>query len=440
MTETPALIKSYSAATRMLGPLTPLWVRKRVSDGKEDPERQNERHGDSALERPNGKLVWLHAASVGESQMLLPVIDRLLGHNPNLNILMTSGTMTSAQLLAERLPEQAIHQYIPLDYPKAVRNFLKHWSPDLAIWSESEIWPNLIRQTKKQNIPMVLLNARMNQKSIDNWNKRGPKSAASLFGSFDLILAANQETARGLSGILGHTVEMAGNLKDAAPALPVKEAHLTKLNTQIGSRPVWCAASTHPGEDSIMINAHKSVLERHPDALLILAPRHPERAPEIKDILKSNGLAFATRSTGRAVTDQKSVLLYDTIGEMGLAFRLSQVSFICGSLINSFKGHNPLEAARLDNAVLTGPHIASFADTYMHMFAFDAARRVMNLADIAPLISGILSDPALLTELRTNAKSYADSRDGVLDYVWSHLEPFVPLSADTAQDNEGATP
>lgn len=425
MTDT-ALIRSYGTATRLLGPLTPVWIRRRARDGKEDPDRLGERHGDASAERPQGRLVWLHAASVGESIMLLPVIDNILEHGPDMRVLVTSGTVTSADLLAERLPPEAIHQYIPLDYPKAVKNFLDHWQPDLAIWAESEIWPNLIRQTAKRDIPMVLLNARMSQKSLERWVSRGKKSARALFGAFDVILAANEETARGLSGIVDRKIDMIGNLKSAAKPLPAKPAVLSNLKGQVEGRKVWCAASTHPGEDELMIAAHKHILGKDKNALMILAVRHPERMPDVRNLLKSEGLSYVVRSAHRRMTPQTQVLLFDTIGEMGLAYRLSSVSFVCGSLMKGLAGHNPLEPARLDNAVLTGTHISSFADTYMPMFAFNAARRILVPEDIGPVISDILSDPTALADMQKTAKAYAESRDAVLGYVWDQISPLIP--------------
>lgn len=425
MTNTFA-IRVYGRLTQMMGPLTPMWIERRARMGKEDPERLDERFGIASEPRRGGNQIWLHAASVGESIMLLPVIKKFLEHDPDVQIVVTSGTVTSADMLQDRLPPQAVHQYVPLDYPKAVNAFLDHWKPDLAIWAESEIWPNLIRQTKARGIPMALINARMSQKSIAGWERRGKKSAKALFGAFDVILAANNDTARGLSGLAERPVEMSGNLKDAASPLPADPEKLKKLKSQIGRRPVWCAASTHPGEDEIMIRAHQEVLKTRKSALMILALRHPERSSDVKELLKDAGLSFVTRSTGREIKKDTQVLLYDTIGEMGLAYRLSKISFVCGSLIKGLAGHNPLEPARLDNAVLTGTHIASFADTYMPMFTFNAAKRVLLPDDIGPLVLELFSDKDRLKELQTNAKTYAESRDAVLDYVWKELLPYVP--------------
>lgn len=423
-----SLLKGYGVATHMLSPFSKLWIKKRLENGKEDPDRISERHGEASVPRPTGNLVWLHGASVGESMMLLPVISRLKSHDPALNILVTSGTVTSADILSKRLPEGAIHQYVPLDYPKAVDAFLDHWQPDLAIWSESEIWPNLIRKTKARKVPMVLLNARMSQKSIDGWEKR-KKSAQRLFGAFDLILAANDQTAKGLGGILGEFVEMSGNLKDAAAPLPVDDEKLAAYKPALSRRKVWCAASTHEGEDEIVIKAHQALVARFPTACMILAPRHPERASAIRAQLAQAGLSYVAHSEGIPPNRSTQVLLLDTIGDMGLAYRLSQVTFVCGSLLEGLAGHNPLEPARLNNAVLTGKNISSFADTYMSMLAFNATKRILTTEDMIESITKLFEDKAELNAFRENATAFASSRDSVLDFVWEQMRPFLPSEA-----------
>ncbi|PHS37097.1 MAG: 3-deoxy-D-manno-octulosonic acid transferase [Robiginitomaculum sp.] len=428
MKKTP-LLKSYSTATRMAAPALPLWLKRRARKGKEDPARLGERNGVAGLPRPDlksgGKLIWLHAASVGESQMLMPVILRILAQFSEHNIVITTGTVTSAELLAETLPTRAVHQYAPADHPKAVANFLAHWQPDLAIFAESELWPNMIMQTKALKIPMALINARMSATSIERWDKRGKKSGQVLLGAFDLIMAADTTTAAGLTWLTGREVEAAGNLKDAAPALPVDKLALQKLKSAIGRRPVWCAASTHVGEEILVGSAALAVKAKKPKALLILAPRHPERAKEVKDILTKMGLSVLRRSSHRMPTDKTDVYLVDQIGKMGLVYRLAKTAFVGGSLLEGLSGHNPLEPARLDCAVITGPHIASFADTYMPMMAFDGVKRILSPDDLAPAVLKYLSDPKARKAKAKAALNFAESRDAVLDYVWQHLHPLL---------------
>jgi len=277
--------------------------------------------------------------------------------------------------------------------------------------------------TKARNIHMALINARMSEKSVQGWFKRR-KSAQSLFGCFDVIIAGDEATANGLSWLLGKEIQSAGSLKEAAPALPVDTVALAMLEAQIGERPVWCAASTHKGEEEIILAAHKDVRKDHPDALLILALRHPERRDEVLAIMTPEKTAM--RTLGQAICAKTSAYIIDTIGEMGLAYTLSDVTFVCGSLVKGLMGHNPLEPARFGNAVMTGAHISSFADSYMSMIAFDAAQRILSPTMVGHAVSELFSDPAALTRQQSLALEYAQSRNAVLDFVWDKLTPVLP--------------
>ncbi len=421
------LIRAYSGLTKLIAPVLPFWLKRRALKGKEDPARQGERFGRASLARPTGQLFWMHGASVGEVTMLLPLIDKVLSEYPTAHVLITSGTTTSADLLAKRLPERAFHQYVPLDTPKAVSAFLDYWKPDIALWAESEIWPNLILQTKARNIPMALINARMSKKSLNGWSKRR-KSAQNLFGCFSTILAADEATAMGLSSLLENKVENTGSLKDAAPALPVNEAELARLKAQIGDRPVWCAASTHKGEEGIILAAHEVVCSNHPDALLILALRHPERREEIFAMVGNTHMSI--RSHKSDLHHLSSLYLFDTIGEMGLAYSLSDITFVCGSLLKDLMGHNPLEPAHFSNAVLTGEHISSFADSYSSMIAFNAAERILSPDMVGQAVSDLFSNPEALAQKQRLAFEYAQNRSHVMDTVWGKLG-FMFLKASS---------
>jgi len=415
------MVKAYSGLTHVLAPLLPFYLNRRATKGKEDKARIKERFGHAGQPRPNGHLVWLHGASVGETMMLLPLIDKIL-ERPDTHVLLTSGTVTSAELMAKRLPDRAIHQYVPVDTPGAVKRFLAHWQPDAAIWAESEIWPNLIRGAKKSGIPLALINARMSDSSIMRWKKHGVKNAKSVFGNFEFILAGNESTAKGLSGLLGRDIPMLGNLKNAAPPLPVNETELTRLQMQIGKRTVWCAASTHAGEDEMMLTAHKALLHTHKDALLILIPRHPERGDDIAKLIDR---PFARRASGHDVNDNTQVYLMDTIGELGLAYRFSGVTVMGGAFMDTLAGHNPLEPARLGNAVLSGPYVASFQDTYDAMIDSGAALCVAADA-LTQALTVLISTPSALAKTQKLAKAFADNQDSVLDAVWERLEPLMP--------------
>lgn len=427
------VLKAYRSATHMLGPALPLWLQKRAAAGKEDTARTDERLGIASAPRPHGPLIWLHGASVGECTMLLPLIAQIRRHRPDIFILVTSGTVTAAALLAKRLPDNAVHQYVPLDHPKYVARFIEHWTPNLAVWAESEIWPNLITATKKSGAKLALINARMSASSIDGWNKR-KKSAQAVFSQFDLILAADERTGHSLTWLLDRDIDMSGNLKDAAPPLPVDTKELRDLTRRTQGRFVWCAASTHDGEDALMIAAHKTLLEAQPDALLILAPRHPERAGDIAALLTEAGVSYRQRTSGAKPVTATQVYLFDTIGEMGLAFRLSALTFMCGSTVEGLSGHNPLEPARLGSAVMTGAHISSFADSYLSMVKYGAAKRVLSPEAITSSIIALTQDAEALESLRKNGLHFATGRDDVLAYVWGHLTPLLPPHASEPKD------
>ncbi|NNC38595.1 MAG: 3-deoxy-D-manno-octulosonic acid transferase [Hyphomonadaceae bacterium] len=424
--ERTGLLKSYSAATRVLAPALPLWLKKRAAKGKEDPARLSERQGVAGVPRPAGEVVWMHAASVGESQMLMPVINRVYKQYPDVNLVITTGTVTSAEVITPQLPKTAAHQYAPADHPKAVRNFLDHWKPSLAIFAESELWPNMIMEAKARGVPMALINARMSAASIERWAKRGKKSGKALLEGFDLILAADKQTADGLSWLTGREIEAAGNLKDAAPALPVDKPELKAMKAAIGRRSIWAAASTHSGEEEHIAQAVVEIKKSRPKSLLLLAPRHPERIDEVQAVLDKAGLSSQRRSDGKIPTPETDVFIIDGMGHMGLVYSLAKISFVGGSLVDGLKGHNPLEPARLGSAVITGTHISSFADTYMGLLAFDGAKRILNPKHLAPAVLNFMKDAEARKKQADAALKYAQSRDAVLDYVWAQLEPLIP--------------
>lgn len=415
----------YRAGMAALSPLLPLYLKRRASAGKEDPARLSERFGKTDTPRPDGPLVWLHAASVGESIMLLPLITKIKAERPDVFVLLTTGTLTSAQLMGRRLPAGCVHQFAPADTRKSVRAFLSHWTPDFAIWAESELWPNLIMETRARDIPTALVNARMSANSLEGWQKR-TAFARLLLSGFNPILAADDTTAKGISEILERDIPVAGNLKYAAAPLPVNRNEKRKLKAAIGNRPVWAAASTHHGEEVWVARAHTEIRKTHAGALLILAPRHPERAQVIKTVLAEHGFNIAQRSRGDALTAGTDIYLFDTLGELGLVYSLAPVSVVGGSLVSGLSGHNPLEPARLGSAILSGTHTGSFADIYADMIDAGAVKYIKDTPDFARQVSALLTDEATRKRQVKSAKALAKSQDGVLTLVWDALSPHMP--------------
>lgn len=374
-----AALRLYLAATGLVGPAVGLWLRRRARRGKEDAVRLAERTGHASLPRPHGRLAWIHAASVGEAVSALPLIAALRAAEPGLACLLTTGTVTAARHVAPLLPEGCLHQFVPVDTAAATRRFLDHWHPDLAIWIESEIWPRLVHETASRGIPMALVNARLSARSAKGW-ARVPGMARALFSAFGLIVTQDSETVSRLAG-LGIAAKEGGNLKALVPPPGCDPAEIDRLRTLLGSRPRWLAASTHPGEEEIVADAHPA------GWLTILAPRHPERGAGLAAMLGARGLRVTRRSLGEP--PEGDIHLADTLGEMGLWYRLAPVAFVGGSLADH-GGHTPFEPAALGCGVIHGPGIANFAPAYAALAAAGAAREVRNAGDLAAAVREFL--------------------------------------------------
>lgn len=351
-------------------------LRKRLASGKEDADRLDERRGIASTGRPDGPLVWLHAASVGESVSLLEMIRRLGEEWPELTFLVTTGTVTSAQVLAGRLPPRCIHQFVPLDARPWMRRFLDHWHPDLVVLAEGEIWPALLIEVDRRGIPLAMINARMTERAFRRW-RFARRAARALLDRIDHVQAQDQETADRLLalGLPADRLEVTGTLKEGSAALPHDEEERKRLAQVLAGRPSWLAASTHEGEEIIAADAHKRALRSWHKLLLVIAPRHPERAPSIVAGLRAGGWKVAQRSAEEKITSDTQIYVADTMGEMGLWYRLCPVSFVGGSLVE-IGGHNPFEPAALGSAILHGPHVVNFADIYARLRAADASRQV----------------------------------------------------------------
>lgn len=366
-------------------------LRERLKDGKEDPDRIAERRGEASIPRPTGPLIWFHAASVGESLALIELIRRIVEERPELTVLITTGTVTSAGVMAERLPEGAIHQYIPLDARAFVTKFLDHWRPDLAVWCESELWPALISETHKRGVPMMIVNARMSKTSHDRWRfLRG--MARSLLTRFDEALVQDDITAMYLRrlGLPDARMEVTGTLKEGAAALPCDEDERRDVADHLAGRPVWLAASTHEGEERVVLDAHNLALKVNPRLLLILAPRHPNRGDDIAHMLQAERWRFNRRTAGEMPDAEANVYLADTMGELGLWYRVAPISLVGGSL-QPIGGHNPFEPAALGSAILHGPYVTNFVDIYKRLTDAGAARLVTGPDTLAEAVHELMN-------------------------------------------------
>ena len=418
----------YNGLLYLGGPLLRRHLKKRLASGKEDPDRFQERMGHAALPRPEGPLIWIHAASVGESVSALTLIHGLLEKVPERHVLVTTGTRTSAAIMTARLPAGAVHQYVPLDMKRAVCRFLDHWRPDLAIWMESEIWPNLIMQSGKRHIPMIMVNARITEKSFEVWRKSFGLSRT-LLRNFDFCSAQSELSADRLRQLGASPVECLGNLKFAAEPLPVDTTALEIVQKAVGGRPLWLAASTHRGEEAHILTAHQQLSEKRPNILTLIAPRHPERGKEIAALLAEAGLTAARRSLGDEMTDETAVYVADTIGELGLFYRLSEIVFIGGSLVPN-GGQNPLEAARLGCALLHGPHMDNFADVMTVFSDFDAAMEVDDAAALAEAVAHLVGQPAERDEMAARAAKVVATGQETLTRTLAAIEGLLARRRD----------
>lgn len=379
----------YAALATALRPLLPLYLQRRVKRGKEDPQRLAERYGFSTIKRPAGKLLWLHGASVGESLSALPLIDRLLELNADLHILMTTGTVTSANLLAQKLPARAIHQYIPLDAPAYAKRFLAHWQPDAALWLESELWPNLLAAVNKQAIPAARLNARLTAKSAAGW-QRHKKWFSKIHQPFGQILAIAEADAQRFRELGMANVVQAGNLKLAAPAPAINEVANAALTYAIGERPVWLFANTHPGEDEIAKRVHEALNQDIPNLLTMIVPRHTARADDIAILLGSD---TPRRSKGEWPRADALFYLGDSMGEMGLYYRAAGIACVGGSF-NPKGGHNPVEPAQCGCAVLIGPDTSKCDDLTELLADAGALRKIQTENELIAQLRPLLQDVA----------------------------------------------
>lgn len=354
------MLKLYHWLMQTLAPVLKYHLKYRLKRGKEDPVRLCERFGGASFSRPQGKLIWFHGASVGESLSILKLIDQLLEIQPTLNILVTTGTVTSAKLLAIHLPKQCRHQYIPLDVPRWIKRFLNHWQPDLAIFIESELWPNILQGIKKRQIPLILLNSRMSERSYNFW-KRFPKTSQKLLKFFDICFTPSQQVAHYLQQLGAQNVRLSCNLKFAADTLGYQPEELDRLKNICEKRLVWAATSTHQGEEQLIIATHVVLKKLFPNLLTILAPRHPERSDAISQMIQQADLTLKHRSKNDYPRQKTDFWLVDTMGDLGLVYSLAKVCFVGGSFV-PIGGHNPIEAFNLGAAVIVGPYTENFLD------------------------------------------------------------------------------
>jgi 3-deoxy-D-manno-octulosonic-acid transferase len=417
----PLALRAYRFASRAATPLTPWLLAERLDRGREHPTRLAERRGEASLPRPDGPVVWVHGASVGEMLAVVPLIERIKARG--VSVLVTTGTVTSAALADQRLPAGVLHQFVPLDAPKFVNRFLDHWRPDMALFVESDLWPNLILASSARKIPLIIVNGRVSERSFGRW-RLAPGVIAALLGRFDLCLAQSPDNAQRFSRLGAQRVTSTGNLKLDVPAPPADVPTLNRLKALIGLRDVVAAASTHPGEETAVIAAHRRLRAKIPTLLTVIAPRHPARGESIAEIGKVAGLSVGLRSRGELPKRDIDIYIADTVGELGLVYRIAPIVFMGGSLA-THGGQNPIEAIRLGAAVLHGPCVWNFAEIYSTLDKAQGAELVLDEEALTARLAAWLGDPAARAAVVAAATETMDKLGGALERTLAALDPYL---------------
>lgn len=435
------ILGAYGVAGAAAYPLIGPYVSWRARQGKEDRARRGERYGRPSRPRPVGPLIWVHAASVGETNAVAPLVHELL--NSEINVVLTTGTVASANVATRVFGDTVTHQYVPLDLRPAVRRFLGHWDPDLAVFVESEVWPMTILELNAHRIPQVLINGRLSDRSFAAWQRR-PHLAEVLFEKFAHVVAQSDEDGDRFQMLGARPVTVSGNLKADAVPPGVDERALAMLSAQLQGRPVWAAISTHPGEEKLAAEVHMILRDRHPGLLTIIVPRHPDRSSRIVSELAELQLTVARRTTGEAIPQSADILLGDTIGEIGLYLRLSEIAFL-GRSMTAQGGQNPLEPAMLGTAILSGRNVQNFRESYQKLIRAGGARLVRDRDMLAGAVHHLLKHDDVRRTMIGSAADAVEQMRGALQRTLKALDPFIHplvvkarLERAEARDPEGA--
>jgi 3-deoxy-D-manno-octulosonic-acid transferase len=417
----PMTLRFYQRLSVAMVPLAPALIKRRLKQGKEDPARIGERRGLSRDVRPHGALVWIHGASVGEVLAAAGLIEKLRALN--IRILLTSGTVTSAAIVAKRFPSDIIHQYVPYDSPRYVARFLDHWRPSLALFVESDLWPNLILSSAARRLPMVLINGRMSHRSFPRW-RRVTATISALLGRFDVCLAQSDVDAERFTALGSRNVVTTGNLKLDVPAPPADAAKLERLMSVTRGRPIIVAASTHPGEEELLLAAHRALAGFFPSLLSVIVPRHAHRGEAIARAISASGLQVSLRSREELPTAATDIYLADTMGELGLFYRLAPIVFMGGSLVEH-GGQNPIEAIKLGASIVHGPHVFNFTDVYEALDGAGGARRADTQEALVKQLGQLLANPVARESSVAASTRVVEQLGGALDRTLAALEPYL---------------
>lgn len=417
----PVALRAYRYGLYLGEPAVVGLLAWRSRRGKEDPARLSERRGLAGRARPVGHLVWMHGASIGEALSLVGLIEGMIARG--CSVLVTTGTRSAADLLSRRLPPGAVHQYMPLDAPRWIERFLDHWQPDLALVAESEIWPNTIVSLHRRGVPLVLVNGRMSERSYKAWT-RSPDTARALLTRIAVCLVQTREDGERFARLGAPRISVVGNLKYDSAVPPADAQQVAYLGDMIGDRPVWVAASTHPGEDEIVARVHARLKPRLPRLLTVIVPRHPRRGDEVAQAAVEAGLRVARRAKGGRPLPGIDLYVADTLGELGLFYRLCPLVFLGGSLV-PHGGQNPIEPVRLESAILHGPHVHNFTESYGALDADGGARAVADEDSLLAAVGELVADPHRLSAMARRGHAALLPFEGAVTRTLAVLEPYV---------------
>ncbi len=393
-------------------------------------DKQQSRQGNQ-----DRRLIWVHAASVGETLSVLGLVERIRNAHPHAHVLMTSYTKTAAQIIAKKNIDGVVHQFLPYDHPVFVWIFLRFWRPDAVIWVESEFWPELLTQIKSRKILAALVNLRFSKRSYNRWKRFAPAFIRARLSAFGFFHAQSEEYQIYIEDLSGRKADMIGNLKDAAPPLAYDKGALERLRAATAPRPAIVYASTHKGEEEQFVRVHTALAKAHPDLIGIIVPRHPDRGGKVLDIVTQAGLRGVRRSVSNTETAPDTIpsgtdmYIADTLGELGLFYKLCPIAVIGNSFVHTpGGGHNPLEAAHLECCIVYGPSMYNFKEMEANMNAAEAALQVRDEAHLCETLGALLSAPDRVAKYAARAQAFALKGQDVQETLYNHLKARLNLS------------
>jgi 3-deoxy-D-manno-octulosonic-acid transferase len=424
------LLKIYQIFSVIILPFLFILILWRKKKFKEHPHRFLERLAITKIVKPqNSQLFWVHAVSVGESNSAWVLIENLLKFSEKITILFTSTSTTSAQIIEQKILQnelfknRVIHQFLPIDSYFIVKKFLNYWKPRACIFVESEIWPNFIYCARKKAILSFLINARISKKTASKWLFL-KKLGFNIFDYFSTIFAQSAQDKNLLQNLTKNTIFYEGNLKSQNPKLEIDATKLQELKMQIGARKIWLCASTHEGEEELILQTHQRLKKQFSDLLTIIVLRHPNRADKVCELFKN--INFSQRSKNQNIFESTEIYLVDSLGELGTFYSLTNFAFIGGSLLK-IGGHNPFEAIQLNCVVITGSEVFNFAEIYSDLHQRNACEIVKNVDELYEIIKKFLENPNDILSYNNNAKKAIEVSQNISQKIIKKLDEILML-------------